>query len=253
MFFSVVIPAHNEEKFISETLMAIALAWENFKKTPSSNDQNNKDQMEVIVVNNNSKDQTSKIAESTIQKLQFNFGKVINLNAEKGPSFARARGVDYAQGDIVCFIDADCKMSPLWFKVAKKNLKNKKIVAVGGPYKYDFVKWWQRFLNNFYSYFVLPILPFVLFVLFWKKSAVLIGGNIAVRKEALLKIGGVPQVEFWGDDALLAMLLRRKVGKVKFSPHLIVSSSARRFEKDGFWKVNKKYTLEFFKVFFKHL
>jgi len=251
MFFSVIIPAYNEENFIENTICSIAKAWEYFKKNRQNTD--GVDQMEIIIVNNGSTDNTAKVAEIAIQKCKLTLWKILDFNKEKGPSFARDEGFRNSRGDIICFIDADCQMSLRWFMVIKEILENKKIVAVGGPYKYNFVKWWQKFLNNIYSYFVLPFLPFVLYILFWKKSAVLIGGNVAVKREALLKIGGVPKIKFWGDDAFLAMLLARKVGKVKFSPKLVVFSSARRYEKDGFWKVNKKYTLEFFRIFFKNL
>jgi glycosyltransferase involved in cell wall biosynthesis len=88
---SVVIPAHNEERYIGENVLALL----NQTKKP----------YEIIVVNDGSKDRT----ESIVEGLRRRNPCVKLLNYSKGHSaaFARNRGAASATGDILLFIDAD--------------------------------------------------------------------------------------------------------------------------------------------------
>ena len=87
---TILIPAHNEEKFIKETLDAIKnLNYPNF---------------EVIVIDDNSSDKTSEIVEEYLKhenfhliKLLINFGKAKALNI----------GFKFVKTDLVVVIDAD--------------------------------------------------------------------------------------------------------------------------------------------------
>lgn len=83
MLFSIVIPAHNEEKDIGECL----------KRLMNQN-------CEILVVNDGSTDDTEKIARD--------YGvKVINFTKSHSASFARNRGAERAKGKYLIFIDAD--------------------------------------------------------------------------------------------------------------------------------------------------
>lgn len=85
MKFSVIIPAHNEQDYISKALSSIR-------------EQTFKD-YEVIVVCDDCTDKTKEIAQS--------FGaKVIEINAHSSGA-ARNTGLDVAQGEWVLFCDAD--------------------------------------------------------------------------------------------------------------------------------------------------
>ena len=92
-FFSIVIPAHNEEKHIEETIM-------NLK-------QLNYPSYEVIVVNDGSTDNTAEI----LNKLAKNYTswlKVIHLTPNSGKAKALNIGILFSKGEYILTIDADC-------------------------------------------------------------------------------------------------------------------------------------------------
>ncbi len=96
-FFSIVVPAHNEENYIEDTLRYLqALDYP-------------KDSYEVIVIENGSTDATyaraSALADGNVRVLSF---------AERGVAFARNRGIEAARpdGDWLIFLDADSYFEP---------------------------------------------------------------------------------------------------------------------------------------------
>ena len=91
---SIVIPAFNEEESLPQTLYAISLSIERL---------DNKLEVEVVVVDNASTDQTAQVAKS--------FG--VNVVTELTPSIgaARNRGVNASKGDLILFLDADVIIS----------------------------------------------------------------------------------------------------------------------------------------------
>lgn len=233
MRFSVVIPAFNEDAYIVSAVEAV------HAQTLAEGDS-----LEVIVVDNNSDDGTHDAATTVLGSN----GKVVS-EKKPGPNLARQRGFLESSGDVVCFLDSDCRVPRDWIANIKMEIE-KGAVAVSGPYYYGFAVAYQEWLNKLYALIVLPFLPHVLRVIFLRRAAVIIGGNFAATREALVKIGGIPPIRFWGDDAVIGMLLARKAGKVKFSRKVWAHTSPRRFDKKGFWKVNYNYTRAYFRAFF---
>lgn len=85
---SIIIPLYNKERFIKETLKSLS-GWED---------------VEIIIVDNNSTDRGREICEEiakTDQRIR------ILEETQKGVSFARNKGLREAQGEYVCFLDAD--------------------------------------------------------------------------------------------------------------------------------------------------
>lgn len=233
MKFSVVIPAFNESTRIGAAVQAV-----------DAQVLDDGDSLEIIVVNNNSNDGTHAAAETALGEN----GRVV-WEGQPGPNYARQRGFSESTGEVICFVDSDCEVPNDWLTNIRHEIE-KGAVAVSGPYYYGFSVDYQKWLNKLYARVVLPALPQVLRALFWRRAAVIIGGNFAVTREALHKIGGIPPVRFWGDDAIIAMMLARRAGKVKFSRKVWVQTSPRRYEESGFWKVNYKYTKAYFRAFF---
>lgn len=89
---SVIVPAHNEEDVILDSLNV--LLDEEYEPK------------EIIVVNDGSTDSTREIVESYGKKL-----KLINFNTGHSAAFARNAGAKIATGDILAFIDADVIIS----------------------------------------------------------------------------------------------------------------------------------------------
>lgn len=92
MLFSIVIPAHNEEKYIGKCIKAIRVA-ERFAGTKA----------QIIVVANRCTDKTEMIA----RKL----GVTVCKNNDKCISAVRNAGAKMASGKILVTIDADSCMS----------------------------------------------------------------------------------------------------------------------------------------------
>lgn len=97
IFFSIIIPAHNEEKIITQTL------------TYLKNINYSKNRYEVIVIENGSTDKTYTIA----KKFQSNNIKIYS-SKEKGVSKARNLGIKKASNkmDWIICLDADTYLKP---------------------------------------------------------------------------------------------------------------------------------------------
>ena len=230
MRFSIVIPAFNEADCISCSIKA--LLCQNVKRSD----------FEIIVVDNNSTDATFAAA------VEAGADKVVK-ELKKGTNAARQRGYSESQGEIIAFLDADSEPPPDWLRKIETNLSEPGVAAVSGPFDYQF-SGIKNLLDKFYTRKILPNIPYFLRFVFGKKAGVLIGGNFAAWRGTIEKIGGLPQIAFWGDDAAIAMLVSRKVGKVIFDPDLKVKSSPRRFEKSGFLKLTVRYIIAYIKVYF---
>lgn len=90
---SILIPAYNSEKWISETInSALCQTWPN---------------KEIIVVNDGSTDNTFRI----VKKFESNIVKVISQK-NKGACVARNTALEYSQGDYIQWLDADDLLHP---------------------------------------------------------------------------------------------------------------------------------------------
>lgn len=225
---SLVIPAHNEEFVISETLRAVlAQDYPDF---------------EVIVVNNASKDKTAEVAG------QFPV-KVVH-EERKGLLFARERGRVEATGEIIVNIDADCLPEKDWLSRGISHFTHDGIIAVSGPYDYydggfifrNISLMTQRYVYRFMS--ILLQHPKV------RQGAIIIGGNNFIRSDALKKSGGYnTALTFYGEDTDTAKRIAEH-GRVVFNPTVVMKTSARRFKDEGTVKITVKYLFHFFKVVF---
>jgi glycosyltransferase involved in cell wall biosynthesis len=218
MKISLIIPAYNEEKYIGRCL-------ESLQKYGAGI-------FEIIVVNNNSTDKTSEIARG------FTGIKVI-CEKEKGPTHARQRGYLESTGDIIAYIDADTFIVDGWVeKIVKTFSDNKNTVCLSGPFKYYDVSKYQKFLAWIYW-------TFMAHPAYWITGHILVGGNFAIRREALQKLGGFDtSVAFYGDDTNLARRAS-KLGKVKFDFDFIIYTSARRMAGQGLLKTTFLYASNF--------
>lgn len=227
--FSIVIPAFNEAQYVGATVASCLKI-----KTP-------RNEYEIIVVDNNSKDDTSAVAKHAGADIV-----VVEKNA--GTNFARQRGVDESHGEIIAFLDADSEAPADWLTHIERNLNMPGVASTSGPYEHGFTGW-RKILDHFYMHRVMTALPTVLYALFRRKAGVMIGGNFAARRETINAIHGLPPLKFYGDDVATAMLFARFIGKVFFDPTLTVKSSPRRYAK-GLFGPALRYALIYFKIYF---
>src|SRR5215470_13172774 len=105
MMISVIVPAYDEEQYLSGTLECIDQAL-SIAACPS----------EIIVVDNNSRDGTRRIAES--------FGAKVFLEKEHNIAKVRNTGAKNSNGDVLIFIDADTLVPETLFQQIAAAVEN---------------------------------------------------------------------------------------------------------------------------------
>jgi glycosyltransferase involved in cell wall biosynthesis len=119
---SVVIPAYNEADYLADALTS--LQRQDFRA-----------EYEVIVVDNNSSDETATVAQS--------FGARVLHEAQPGVCAARQRGTVEARGEIVVSTDADTVHPVDWLSRLDAAFRaHPEAVAVAGPCRYADPPWW---------------------------------------------------------------------------------------------------------------
>lgn len=109
--FSVIIPAYNEERYLTRLLDSIDVAAERFGCN----------KVEVIVADNLSTDRTRAVTESKNCK-------VVTVTKRRIAA-ARNGGAKAANGEVLCFIDADSALHPNTFHAIDQAMHNEKIIA----------------------------------------------------------------------------------------------------------------------------
>ncbi|MBK8986042.1 MAG: glycosyltransferase [Chloroflexi bacterium] len=112
---SIIIPAHNAQAIIAECVTAVLQQ----RGVPQP--------YEVIVVDDGSDDETAQRATAA--------GATVIQQPPRGPAAARNNGLRAAQGDIICFTDADCVPQPDWLAaLVAPLLADEGTTAVKGRY-----------------------------------------------------------------------------------------------------------------------
>ena len=228
--FSVIVCAFNEERLLPGCLQSLL--------------QQSFPPHEIIVINNASTDRTA--AAASIPGI-----RVVD-EPHKGLVVARETGRRVSTGDVLVYVDADCRAPRDWLeRIAREFSGPNPPVVVTGPYRfYD----WDiigRVLIRMYDYSLAP-LTHVLAQHVFRLGAVLYGGNFAVRRDALEAIGGFDtSIEFHGEDTNLARRIS-KAGRVRLQQRCWVFTSARRYKTMGRGKVFGLYVRNFCAEIFFH-
>jgi len=208
---SVVIPVYNEERYLEACLKSLMNQSE-----PAD---------EIIVVNNNSTDNSVKIAKQ--------FPVRILKEKAQGMTPARNKGFNEAQFDIIARTDADTILPKNWIKRIKKSFQDEKLIALSGPAEFydlpDFIhnSHWQT-----QSTWVKVIKTYNTVVRQILKHDCLYGPNCSFRRSAWEEVKNTiclddKQVH---EDLDLAIHLA-PLGKIKFNNTLVVSTSVRRWKR----------------------
>jgi glycosyltransferase involved in cell wall biosynthesis len=200
---------------------------------------------EILVINNASTDATGAVARAVPHV------RVLD-EPVKGLVVARETGRRAARGEVVAYIDADCRVPIFWMERVEAHLRRTKdIVGLTGPYRFYDWDWSGRLLIRLYDWMVAPPIHAVLHRALGI-GAIFYGGNFAVRADALGRIGGFDQsIEFHGEDTNLGRRLTG-VGTVELSPDCWVWTSARRYRAVGKRKVIRQYVRNFWSEILRH-
>lgn len=217
MDITLVICAYNEEAEIGKTLDAAnVVACGRFK--------------EIIVVDNASTDRTADIARE--------HGARVVREEHKGLTYARLAGLVAAKSEYIAYIDADSHLSQNWFDKAEEVFhKYPDIVSLSGPRRSTDIARWKALVVDSMWLIAPPI--------YWITGYMILGANFIAKRSALEEIGGFDtSIRFYGEDTDIARRLS-KVGKTLFRMDFFVYSSARRFEKEGLFKPNITYAMNY--------
>jgi glycosyltransferase involved in cell wall biosynthesis len=228
---SVIVCAHNEARYLSSCLYSLLAQ----SRPPD----------EILVINNASTDETRSVAQAVP------FVRVVD-EPRKGLVVARETGRMSARGDILVYLDADCRAPLTWLeRVERRFLQDGELLALSGPYRYYDWDWWGRALIRAYDLTVAPatqlLVKYVLGI-----GTIFYGGNFAVRRAALDKIGGFDtSIEFHGEDTNLGRRLFA-IGKVDLCYGCYLYTSARRYVAMGRGKVFRLYVRNFTSELLRH-
>jgi len=190
---TVIIITHNRSFFLKRSLMSLSLQT---KKAD-----------EVIVVDNNSSDDTKKIVLGFKNKLP------IKYVFEKNKSFGNARntGVKNAKGDIILFIDDDCLAEKYWLETLyKETLKNYDIAGGSRTVLGENIFSWT-------DYFITAG-PLLNPKLKRKERFNLSTSNVAIKKSVFNKIGFFNKQLPLAEDRDFFLRAKNKGLKLIFSP-----------------------------------
>ena len=221
---SVIVCAHNEARYLGACLHSLLAQ----SRPPD----------EILVVNNASTDETGAVA----AKIP---GVRVLDEPRKGLVVARETGRRAATGDVLVYLDADCRAPLMWLERVERRFRHDQdLLALSGPYRFYDWDLLGRTLIRAYDLTLAPATQ-VLVKHVLRIGAVFYGGNFAVRRPALDAINGFDtSIEFHGEDTNLGRRLAA-IGKVSLVPDCFLYTSARRYVAMGKSKVFRLYIRNF--------
>jgi glycosyltransferase involved in cell wall biosynthesis len=180
MHLSIIIPAFNEERLIEHCLQSIF----------SSLDANSKPGFtsEVIVVDNNSTDNTANLARQAGVRVIF---EPINQIGR-----ARNAGAAQAMGDWLLFLDADSTLSSALLADILQLIEGGKSVGCGSTLLMRGLPWWANYTLQL-----------------WTSTSVLFrwaaGALVVCRSDAFHDVGGFNQELYAADEITLSRQLKK--------------------------------------------
>ncbi len=220
---SLIIPAHNESVLLPRLLDSVDRARDRFER--------GREEIEVIVADNASTDDTPSIAAGRGCRVAF-----VEKRSIAG---ARNGGAAVAQGDILSFVDADMQIAPETFNVVLATLDRSEIVAgsTGGrPERWS--------LGIALTYAVLmPML------VLWRIDT----GVVFCRREDFDAVDGYDEGRPIGEDVAFLMALRH-LGKARRRRLIRATEvktivSMRKYDQHGDWHFLKMMPMAMCAVF----
>jgi glycosyltransferase involved in cell wall biosynthesis len=224
MRLSVIVCAHNEARYLPACLHSVLAQ----SRPPD----------EILVINNASSDDTGAVAARIP-------GVRVLDEPRKGLVVARETGRLAATGDVLVYLDADCRAPLTWLeRIERRFACDERLLALSGPYRYYDWDWWGRLLIRAYDFTLAPATQLLVKHLL-RIGTVFYGGNFAVRRAALERIGGFDtSIEFHGEDTNLGRRLFA-TGRVGLYHDCYLYTSARRYVAMGKGTVFRLYVRNF--------
>lgn len=219
---SIIVCTYNRCESLRDTLKTLAA-----QSVPAGN------ALEIIVVDNNSTDETKQTVESMAKSCRWPLRYVFEAN--QGLSFARNRGIAEARGSMIAFTDDDVLPTASWVQRLVDAFEDYQADAVGGRVL-------PRWLSNPPPWVTYPsirgqVLASLamldhgddVIVMDASRSYFLAGANMAFRKAALEEVGGfrtdlgrVGKKLISGDDTEMIQRLFDAGKRVVYAPEAVV-------------------------------
>ena len=182
---------------------------------------------EVLVVDNNSTDQTRALVEDFCQRYPGRFRYI--FEPRQGKSNALNTGLREARGDVLAFMDDDVMVDPTWLRNLTSPLRKSTYAGAGGrilPQRtFKPPRWLPRDPRQASA-------PFALFDLGPDAADLAeppFGTNMAFRREIFEKYGGFrtdlgpcPGSEIRGEDSEFAQRLLNAGDRIRYEPSAVV-------------------------------
>ena len=205
--FSIIVPAYNEARLLPRLLESIEIAAIRYGR----------DDVEIIVADNFSTDDTRVIAESM-------GARVVSISKRRIAA-ARNGGAKVASGEVLCFIDADSALHPETFFAINKAMHDDRFIAGATGIYLE-----RLSLGLLVTY--LMMLPLML-------VTGMDTGVVFCRREDFDAVGGYNEDLFFAEDvAFLQALKRRGAAKGQRLTRLSgvkALGSTRKFDENGDW------------------
>jgi GT2 family glycosyltransferase len=140
-----------------------------------------------------------------------------------GPGAARNRGVAEAAGDILAFIDADCRAHPGWLTSALRKVQSSPDKTVfGGD-----VQIWREDPKAYSALEAYESVFAYRFQLYIEKQGFSGTGNLVVRRQDFYEIGPFKGIQY-AEDIEWGRSVRAAGYKLEYAPEMIVYHPARK-------------------------
>lgn len=201
---SIIIPVYNAEKEIEELINLLQK-------------QNYPNELEILIIDNNSNDKTYKIS----KLLAKNSHRVKVFKEKKQGSYVtRNKGIKKSKHNILAFIDSDCKPIENWLNEGIKKMLTSNADLVGGNVKFVF----KNKNNPAEIYDSISNAQFESDI---KNRNLTKTGNLFIRKEVFEKIGLFPKNFISGGDVYFTKKATDYGFKLVYAPKAIVSHPTR--------------------------
>lgn len=206
---SVVIPAHNEEKYLPRLLAGIAAARARYRRGAGA--------VEVVVADNESTDGTAEVSLTRGCKVVPVSKRVI--------AAARNGGARASKGEILAFVDADSMVHPDTFNAIEAALEGEKVV--GGATGMTMERWSTGIALTYVA-----LVPLV-------RILGVDGGVVFCRREDFIELGGYDESRLYAEDVDFLLKLkrfgRRRGQRFERLQGVKAVASARKFDRHGDW------------------
>ena len=196
---------------------------------------------EILVVDNNSSDQTRNVVEEFCGRYPNRFRYI--FESHQGKSRALNAGICEARGHIVAFMDDDVTVDPDWLQNLTAGLHDGHWAGAGGRVVPEWTCSPPRWLSKESPYAVGPLVAFDPKCQAPELDEPPIGANMAFRREMFEKYGGFrpdlgpcPGSEIRGEDSEFGARLLKHGERLRYEPSALIHHPVQqsRLEKGYF-------------------